>query len=250
MAKTAAKTGDLIPAGKTTAVTLSDKQARIDAFKSRLAANTGNRIKLEKGRFVLPDGSEGDALAVIILDFVNENSYYDRPFDKNSKEGSAPACFAIATEAKGIVPSGSSPAKQAETCGGCPHNQYGSAPNGGAGKACRNGIKLAVVRTDGEGEIMVLNLSPTGIKPFSGYIRQLGTAGLLPCDVVTNLGCRQEATWTTPVYERPDVIEDKDLRNKIEGRLAEAYDLLMEEPDVSLYKPPVAQGRRAAAARR
>ena len=57
-------------------------------------------------------------------------------------------------------------------CGQCPLNKFGSATNGGRGKACKETLQLFVLR-DGEALPVVLNLPPSSLKPWSQYVTRL-----------------------------------------------------------------------------
>jgi hypothetical protein len=139
-----------------------------------------------------------------------------------------------------MVPAENVPEAQHDGCAQCWANQFGSHPQG-AGKACRNGVRVAVVQPDGEGDIMVLDLSPTSIKAFSGYITGLARSGVPPFEVITHLGTREEASWTAPTYQRPDIISDQKLIAKLEDRLEEATEIISKDFDPALYKKPVAK---------
>src|SRR5690348_2432812 len=78
----------------------------------RIAAPSGDRIRFNgNAGFITPDGNEGDALEVVIIDFLSSNLFYDGPFDRDNPQ--PPACFAIGDEPSHLVPSPNSPNRQA-----------------------------------------------------------------------------------------------------------------------------------------
>jgi len=57
-------------------------------------------------------------------------------------------------------------------CKQCPLNKFGSATNGGKGKACKETLQLFVLRS-GEALPVVLNLPPSSLRPWSQYVARL-----------------------------------------------------------------------------
>ena len=98
-------------------------------ISKQIAAPGGDRIRYNGNMgFKTPDGMEGDALEVVIVNFVSTNLYYDSPYDKGNPLPAA--CFAINAEPKLMVPSKNSPNIQADNCNACPQNQFGSSGKG------------------------------------------------------------------------------------------------------------------------
>jgi hypothetical protein len=126
-------------------------------------------------------------MAVVILDTIFENVYYEEEYDPNSP--SAPTCYAYAHEEKELKPiqlvvdSGNA---QNDVCKGCEHNEFGTA-NKGKGKACRNGRRLALLPAgffrNGKLELYedpdhwasagigFLKIPPTSIRPYAGFVK-------------------------------------------------------------------------------
>ena len=80
-------------------------------------------------------------------------------------------------------------------CKQCPLNKFGSATNGGKGKACKETLQLFVLRS-GEALPVVLNLPPSSLRPWSQYVARLvrekrsarGTITEFTLDAVKNSG--------------------------------------------------------------
>ena len=83
-------------------------------MSSKINPSTGNVIRTDKNKFVLPDGTTAETLEVVIVDFVSKNTYYEGAYDKDAIV--PPNCFAIHPDTKGMVPSANSPDKQCDDC--------------------------------------------------------------------------------------------------------------------------------------
>lgn len=219
----------------------------------RIAAPTGDRIRFNANRaFITPDGMEGEALEVVIVDFVSSNLFYDGLFDRDNPQ--PPACFAIGSEPSMLVPSTNSPNKQADSCTVCPNNQFNSAPNG-KGKACKNTRLLALIpitaldTPEQEAPIWILSVPPASLKAFDGYVHSLASKHrTTPAGVVTQITLDPANTFASPRFavERP--LQPNEL-GVFMPRRGEANQRLMVEPDVSQYVAPKA-GKGPAPRRR
>ncbi|MGC8733267.1 MAG: hypothetical protein ACP5RC_13565 [Halothiobacillaceae bacterium] len=92
----------------------------------------------------------GNMVAVIVLDSVRENSFYgNQPFNEANPQ--PPVCYSFSRDNDPAVGPHISMAShpeyfvpQADTCGACRWNEWGSAERG-RGKACQNRRRLALV---------------------------------------------------------------------------------------------------------
>lgn len=154
-------------------------------------------ISTKGGKFTFNGAVLSQPLAVIILDVVRENAYYEGEYDAD--EVKPPRCFAIARVEKPgddeqMAPPADLKTKESERCASCWANEFGSAERG-KGKACKNRLRLAVLPAgDVEPEVLVrqdpalLRVPPTSIKHFSKYAKQLsGAMKKPPFAVVTEL---------------------------------------------------------------
>lgn len=220
------------------------EQLRAEAAEiaKRIAAPTGDRIRFNGGSsFTTPDNLEGDELEVVVIDFLSTNMYYDSDYDRNDPQ--PPACFAIGPEPAVLIPSGSSPNKQADACAVCPQNQFGSA---GKGKACKNTRLLAVMPLHVEGNpIWIMSVPPTSIRAFDSYVHKLAAKQkLIPAAVLTSITMEAGAKFAAPRFEVLRPLTDDEL-NIVMPMREEANSRLMVEPDVSNYHPPKPRaGRR------
>jgi hypothetical protein len=222
-----------------------DIQAQLAAeaalIHKRIAAPTGDRIRYKNSQaLIAPDGSEGAEMEVVIIDFVSTNFYYDRPYDKDVVH--PPACFAIGPEPSLLVPDATSPVRQADTCSGCPHNQFGSAING-KGKACKNGRLVAVTpadATEGDAPVWILSVPPASIKTFDAYVSNLAVRNkTIPLGVKTRVSMDTTQQYATPLFDLIAPLTAEELPLFMANR-DEAKQRLTTPPDVSGYEPPKA----------
>jgi len=86
------------------------------------------------------DGPRGSVDVVILKANAQlSKTWYENGWDESSS--APPDC----ASANGIVPDQGVPKKQSNVCATCPRNAWGSAPNGGKGKACGDHRRMAIV---------------------------------------------------------------------------------------------------------
>lgn len=216
---------------------MAQLQAQAAADLERLGAIGGKdtiRVTQDK-KFELPDGSTTESLEASILDFVYFNEYFLELF--NRKEVKPPACYALSDTDAGLKPSDKSPLKQSEFCGSCQQNQFGSSPTGG-GKACKNGVRLALLPPDAdlESPIMTIKVSPTAIKHFNAYVAKVTrTLGVPLYALRTKIFFDPNETYASIRFE---AISPNANAAAMISRREEARHRLMQEPDVSTFELP------------
>lgn len=202
---------------------------------SRIGATGGKDIirATQNKKFELPDGSTQDEFECHIVAFAYRNEYYTSAY--NPKEITPPECFAISPAESTLIASDNSPNKQNDdSCAVCQHNQFGSSPTG-SGKACKNNVLIALLPTDPktieEHDIQVIKLSPTAIRPFNKYVKEI-----LSQNVPINLAKTRVYFDPASAYAsiRLEVVGfNADHYEILEARKGEAEKRLAEEPDVS-----------------
>jgi hypothetical protein len=175
-------------------------------------------------------------LEVIVVDYAYRYDYYGGlPY--NPKELTAPVCSAVGDIPANMRMHENSTKPQTEEdglCDECPQGQWGSSPTG-AGKACKNSIRLGVLPADFKaGDVpYTVDLAPTAIKPFHDFVNLLHTNGVHLMMIVCEMYFDPKSTYASvrlrmrdePVHERLD-----DLM-----RIREATkELVMQAP----YKDP------------
>lgn len=221
-------------------------QKQVAGLAERTRPASGNKIRAEKGNFKLPDGTEAAELDLVIVDFVTVHKFYEGKFDP--KNIVPPGCVAIGTNPKQMIPIAASPNVQADDCQVCPMNEFGSDGNG---KACKNGRLLAVLPPDADDktDIWLLEVSPTALKGFDGYVNSVARQFQLPpVGVVTKVSLDPNVEYQKLVFSDPQPNENLE---QCFARQDEARDMLNVVPDFTGYQAPnKAPGRKTAAGRR
>lgn len=217
--------------------------AEVEAFKNKVQTHGGDKIKADEKVFTLPNGDSAEELSVIIVDFVSVNSYYDRPWSKGMVN--PPACYAISSDAIGLIPSDSSPDKQCESCTACWANQWKSSATGD-GKACKNERLMALMAPDdADSPLMVLNVTPTALKNFDSYVASVARSFQRPPrGVITTITFDPNVKHTSLRFSDPAPCTQEQLAAAW-ARKDEAMARLMQEPDVSAYVKPTATKGKA-----
>ena len=194
------------PSDETALANWDEELARQAAVAAEQEASTGgDYFSLRGGQLKLhglnlPDNQ----MAVIILDFIKVNAFYDGPFDAETPQ--TPLCYALGRDEKTLAPHEQAERPQHEGCAKCPHNQWGSlVVNNVArrGKECRNLRRLLLIPggslTGGEHQapattdqilqapMAYLSVPPTSVKIFSTYVTTLNARKLPPRAVYTKV---------------------------------------------------------------
>lgn len=209
----------------------SELSTQAAGIKDRIGnASEGRGIGVKGKVFTFPDGSVvEDSIDVVILDFVSVNRFYDSIYKPD--DPMPPVCYAIGDDPRNMVPSSNGSDVQAKTCNECPMNEYGTSQTG-KGKACKNIRQLAVLPPDAVGPeemICTLDVSPTALKSFDGYVSGITNKfELPPIAVVTTVSFLPNVDYPSLVFSGTE--PNTNLQAHY-ARLAEARDLLHTEPD-------------------
>lgn len=184
---------------KTTAVAKWDeelaRQAELAAGMENSTA-TGQFFGLKSGVLSFNDAPlPNNEMAVIVLDAVLENVYYEGKYDPDSPQ--SPMCFAFGRDEKTMAPhqividAGNQQCGASGLCNGCEMNEFGTAEVG-RGKACRNTRRLAMIPAgtlengkfkafdDAEhfesAGIAFMKLPVTSVKGYAAYVKQVAGA--------------------------------------------------------------------------
>ncbi len=132
----------------------------------------------------------------------------------------APVCFSN----DGNKPHSASSEKQASSCSTCKHNVFGSriSETGANAKACSDSKRLLVVSPkDISGEVYMINVSATALKPWNTYVKMLTRNGVYPQTVVTKMSFNQETDFPQLAFEYALTLPE-DIIAQVIGRLDEA----------------------------
>ena len=156
------------------------------------------RISLKSG--VMSFGGApvaGNAMDAIIVGGAYRNVYYSGRYDPDHIVN--PDCFALADDDEGMEPHENVNSPQHENCAGCPMGQWGSDPNGGRGKACKQTRRLILLPADVldqedvpaailASELAIVDVPVTSVKNYANLVNTLSATINLPVwAVVTNL---------------------------------------------------------------
>ena len=208
-------------------VTITPEQLALEAQNmiNRLGSlGGGDVVKFENKSFVFPDGTTvPNEMDAVIVDFAYVNQMFQGNFDR--KNPAPPICAAVGLDAEGMVPFEHSPKKQSDSCVTCPMNQYGSAGNG---KACKNGVWLAVIAANAtdDSPLYILKLSPTAITPFKRYVANtISTFQTPPYGVVTHFEFDPKETYPKVLCSNPDRKRNPNLEQALKRRAEAAVRL-------------------------
>lgn len=176
-------------------------------FEAELALLANQSVKAEQASTITPFLSTksgvltyrgtplaGNKLSAVILAAPVERLYYDSRYDPTKIVG--PKCWAIAQQATGMRPYEDVETKQNFECESCPKNEWGSATNGGKGKACRETRRLLLIASDSIGtpdsvetaEVAALRPPVTSLKNYATYVQTIAaTLKRPPLAVVTEI---------------------------------------------------------------
>jgi hypothetical protein len=166
-----------------------EEQMKADA-RSQLANERPamSFMSLKSGVMSIGDNAvEGNELDCIIVASVSENQWFKDRYDPNVR--SNPTCYAIGEgKSDTLTPYAESEAKQAESCGDCDKFQWGSDPNGGRGKACKERRKLALIPADMSAEVLLLSIPPTSLKNWANHVAKVvATTGMSTLGVISKI---------------------------------------------------------------
>ena len=218
--------------------------ADVAALAGKLAAPSGKAIQVTQSKeFKFPGDIRKKEFKAIIIAFNSHNAYYEGDFDPNNIV--PPNCFAIGVvKNDDLIASTNSPdpqnADEDNACKSCWANQWKSAAKGG-GKACKNGLKLALLCDDGE--VRPLGISSTGLKAFGEYVRDVVQAfGVAPYGVMTTFSFDGKVEYSSVRCSSPLKLNDEQLAHALSLR-DDALAMISVEPDVSEFEEKVVAAR-------
>lgn len=129
---------------------------------AKLAEKSVEGVKLGSAKFISFSGGKmsfggadvpDNELRCVVVGWAHHNAFYDPDIRFDPKNPQSPLCWATAATEEEMEPHEVFD-QQSDACVGCPHNEFGTADNGrGAGKACKNGIRLAIISEDDLGDL-------------------------------------------------------------------------------------------------
>lgn len=207
-------------------------------------------------------------MAVVILDSILENTFYEGRYDPETPQG--PTCFAFGRDEKTLAPhtvvieSGNEQCGASGLCAGCPMNEFGTAEVG-RGKACKNTRRLGMIPAgtfgkDGKFELNedvehyattavgFMKLPVTSVAGYASFVKQI--AGALhrpPFGIVTKVKVipdpkSQFKVVFEPIMSLPDELMGAIMKRHEEVKATIDFPYQPREEEAA----PPARGSRAA----
>jgi hypothetical protein len=199
-------------------------------LKDRVEPPSGFTISTKGKTFTLPDGtSDTGPMRAIILDWCSANTYFEGLY--NPQDIKPPVCWALSRNVAELAPSAKAPKKQHATCKGCPLNEFGSDPQGGKGKACKNGRRVLIARPDADETTQpwIISVSPTGLKHYDKYINTLSDLEVHPIELISEISFEASEPFPTLRFKSIEKHDNVELMWKLKER---GQDILFQEPNV------------------
>jgi hypothetical protein len=254
----------------TAVVKWADQLAAEAAIAAKTEAATGTSAYFSLKSGVLSFGGNpvpGNAMIVIITDYIMENVYYEGDYDQDAL--TPPTCFAFGTD-DSMKPHDvvfENESNQHDKCQGCPMNEWGSAEKG-KGKACSNKRRLAMIPagTIENGKIKVftkasqleeaalglMKLPVMSVKGFATFVKNAAIAlKRPPHGIITKVSVVPDPkSQFRVVFEVVSEVPDEMMgavmarREEAGAALTVPYSMEVEEREV---KPAKFKGKGAAA---
>jgi hypothetical protein len=187
----------------------------------------------------------GNKVEAVILTASYRNAYYAERFDPNNIKN--PNCFALAESDDDMAPHDNVAEPEHDTCDGCPKAEWGSDPNGGRGKACKQTRRLvlmpATVIDEGaeklkSAELAVLDLPVTSVKNYSQFVNTLSaSAGVPVWAAVAQISVVPDAkTQFKVLFQAMRIVPSMDVLDAIKLRKEEAVRIGLQPYDETAIK--------------
>lgn len=149
-----------------------------------------------------PDGDGPMGTVNMIILKANPHlskTWYENGWDESSTN--PPDC----SSANGVVPDNGVPKKQSNTCATCPRNQWGTAPNGGKGKACGDHRRLAIspaedIANETFGGPMLLRCPAASLQDLASFDAKYKQAGYPYFSLVVKVGFDAKESYPKLVF--------------------------------------------------
>lgn len=148
---------------------------------------TGNFITFRAGQMLFNDAPvPGNKLTGVCIDYIFENAYFPDKF--NPAKPASPICYAFGRKDSELKPHAECEEPQNTECDGCIRNAWGSDPDGGRGKACKNTRRLAILHQDSlhsekeilEAAVAFCKIPVTSVRNWSTFANQCSTVLKVP----------------------------------------------------------------------
>lgn len=206
---------------------LSDPQEAMEVMADNLAELGGNlrfdKVKIPSGgglSFEIVD-ENGEEKAVteilgVVLDHYPVNAYWEHKF---TGENNPPDCSSMDNTTGTMMIDGKSAGTRA--CATCPNNQWGSDPEGGKGKACKNMLRVYLLQ-EGCAFPVLLTLPPTSTGNWRDYMKRLAGRMKSVYGVVTKVKLEKDKSEGGITYSKATFAKADELKRE-EKQAIKAY---------------------------
>ena len=213
--------------------TLQEQLARQLARQQEAAQglrNTGAYISFKNATLKV-DGMaiSNNMIETRVLAAIGERTYYAGAFDPDAVQ--VPDCYAL--DSNDPHPEARNP--QADSCGDCQWNQWGSAVdsrgNKARGKACREGARIIVVPANvplKTAPMYTAKVPVTSLGAVTAFTSRCSQAGKLSGEFVTQLSCVEDKKSFFKVHlTLKEITPDMDMTQLL-AKQDQAYELAMQ----------------------
>lgn len=226
-------------ASKSTAlVSWKEQMAKLTAEVAEAEKPSGVYLSFKSGVMSINDVPvPGNRMPIIVLDSVFENKYYEGRYNPNKIV--SPTCWAIAREDSELAPNKELvDDQQSIKCEGCERNEWGSDPDGGRGKACKNTRRVAIIHADAlkggpaaikKADVIVFSPPVTSVKNYSAFANQVATVlKVPPLAIEAEIAVEPDAKNQFSVHFRANSqIEDESLLVALLEKRESIKDMMM-----------------------
>lgn len=220
-------------------------KAKDESAKERPAVS---RISLKSGIMTFGGTAmPNNKMEALVMAASFRNVWYAGRYDPNNIVN--PNCFALAENDDDMAPHPNVSEPVHPTCSGCPKNEWGSDPNGGRGKACKQTRRLVLLPGHAvekgaadvlSAELAVMDIPVTSVRHYSSFVNTLAaSANVPPYAAITEISTVPDAKTQFRVGFRPmRLIATMDILNAVEARLPAALSLSLEPYEETSNAPP------------
>jgi hypothetical protein len=178
----------------------------------------------------------GNKLECIILTSVFENTYFPGRYDPDKIV--PPACYSKSVHKEGMVPYENVLDQQGDACATCANSQWGSDPNGGKGKACKEKVKLAIIPAGldstqvATAEVAIMTIPVTSVRNWGNYTNLLAAKYARPSWGISSfISVKPDAKTQFKVNFEEGVPLADDMLGAVHDRIAKATEALLDGYD-------------------
>ena len=198
----------------------------------------------------------------VILVAAYRNAWYKDRFNKDKIKN--PNCFALQEDDKDMAPHENVAEPESDVCSTCSKNEWGSDPNGGRGKACKQSRRLVLLpgsAVDGGAEAVktaelgVLDLPVTSVKNYSQFVNTLAASAGVPIwATITQIKVVPDAkTQFKVLFQAMRIAPGVDILDALKSRRDEAlrialtpYEALPSEEEEAAAEASRSVGKKPA----